>query len=135
MNNFDITNIEDLICDILATKTGCEAYGDRPKAMPHKDSFVVAQVSGSIFDLETYGSCSINVYLFTKDIENLKNSRKLSFLQDKMREALVGELDAEINGTRISLLLEQSPDCMGDIPDDFGYHARVFKYKTIIKSL
>lgn len=128
INDFDITEIESAVKGIVrAAGVSDTVYSNRPKATPSpKDSFVVVSVVGRVDDRAFYGQCKVLIYLFARDVQAFKNGAKLS----KMYKTLV----SGIVGADGKYEFNQTPKTLGDIPDDYGYHARVIELFVTIKS-
>ena len=128
MNNFDITAIEDEVKGILRSlKVSDRIYSNRPKSADTTTDFVVAMVSGEVNDLSAYGECMISIYLFAKDIDYVKNGKKLSAMYQKLREGFPAATER--------LLFDTEWNILGDTPDDFGFHTRMIRIKTTIKAI
>lgn len=128
--NYDITKIEETVrAAVKALNVSSKVYCNRPKAVPESVSdFVVVSVSGPVKDYESFGSCSIGISLFVKDVENIKNSKRLSVMQDKLANGL--------QGTYGNVIIGKHPRVVGDTPDKFGFHARVILFNNVtIKSV
>ena len=126
MNNFDITQIEDSVKNLLRQLDIADAiYDSRPKSAPQTQSFIVAKVSGSVMDMLTYGEFTLGIDLFAKNVRNLKNTAKLSYMYRKLMENLPATYDR--------LVFDNAPTVIGDAEDGFGFHARLINIKTIIK--
>ena len=127
LNDFDITDIEKLVSDkVRELGVSTHVWNNRPKATDDKISdFVVVKVSGGITDRAAYGDCRVLVYLFARDIREMKNSVKLSVMQKKL-EALPLWIEP--------LLINGKPRIIGDTADDFGFHTRILNFKVFIKS-
>ena len=128
MNNFDITDIENTLKGIVREAGVSQTvYSNRPKATPSpKDDFVVVSVVGHVEDRSAYGQCRVLVYLFARDAQAFKNGAKLSMMQSAFKSGLPGFYG--------KYEFEQTPNVLGDIPDDYGYHARVIELFVTIKS-
>lgn len=128
INNFDISDIEKLISDKVRELGVSEnVWNNRPKAADDRIAdFVVVKVSGGISDKAAYGDCRVLVYLFARDIKEMKNSKRLSVMQQKLRELPLWIEPLLING---------KPRVIGDSADDFGYHTRILNFKVFIKSV
>jgi hypothetical protein len=128
MNNFDITAIEDEVIGIVKSLgVSKKVYPNRPKAAEPATDFVVVKMVNGVQDLATYGECIIRIDLFAKDIDNIKNKNKLSIMYQKL-----------VNGFPASsgrLLFDTEWNVMGDVPDDFGFHARMIRIQTTIKAI
>lgn len=127
MNVFDTTELEDTVVEIIR-KIGFSKtiYTARPKAVPtqHLD-YVVVNVSGSVVDHTTYGTCTVKIDLFAKDANHIKNGKKLSYMYKSLME------NFPASSGKYEFTTE--PVLLGDVADDFGYHARLINWKTIIK--
>ena len=128
MNDFDITAVESTIKGIMREAgVSTDVYSNRPKATPApKDNFVVVSVVGRVEDLAAYGTCKVMIYLFARDAQAFKNGAKLS----KMYEAFI----AGLPGFSGRYEFNRTPAVLGDIADDYGYHARVIELLVTIKS-
>ena len=127
--NYDITRIEECVRDIVRSLgVSQNVFCNRPKALPESLSdFVVVKVSGTVFDLATYARCTIRVDLFAKDVNSIKNGKKLSVMYQKLVEGIPSMVD--------KIFLTTSPNIVGDTGDDFGFHARMLQFNnTIIKA-
>lgn len=128
MNNFDITAIEDEVKGILRSlKVSERIYSNRPKSADTATDFVVAMVSGEVNDLSAYGECMISIYLFAKDIDYVKNGKKLSAMYQKVVKGFPASSGR--------LLFDITPQISTDIPDDFGFHRRLIRINTTIKAI
>ena len=128
MNNFDITDIENTLKGIIRESGVSQTvYSNRPKATPTpKEDFVVVSVTGRVDDRSTYGECRVLIYLFARDAQALKNGPKLS----KMHSAFISGSP----GFAGKYEFDRRPSVLGDIADDYGYHARVIELFVNIKS-
>lgn len=127
--NYDITAIEETVRSLVRSLDVSEnVFCNRPKALPESVSdFVVVRVSGTVADLATFARCTIRIDLFTKDVNNIKNGKKLSVMYQK--------LVAGVPSLANKIFLTTSPNIIGDTPDDFGFHARMLQFNnTIIKA-
>lgn len=128
--NYDITTIEEEIRAIVRSlDVSDNVFPNRPKALPESIAdFVVVKLSGTLFDLATFAKCTVRIDLFAKDVNNIKNGKKLSVMYQK--------LVAGIPSASGNILLTTSPNIIGDSPDDFGFHARMLQFNnTIIKAI
>lgn len=128
INNFDISDIEKLISDKIRELGVSEnVWNNRPKATDDRIAdFVVVKVSGGISDKAAYGDCRVLVYLFARDIKEMKNSKRLSVMQQRLRSLPLWIEPLLING---------KPRVIGDTADDFGFHTRILNFKVFIKSV
>ena len=125
-NNFDISEIRKTVMGILKSLgVSKKIYPNRPKAAETSNDFVVVNVD-SIEDMAAYGECVVNISLFAKDIDFVLNDAKLSLMYRKIAEGFPS--------SEGRLLFDTEPNVLGDTPDDYGYHARIIRIKTTIKS-
>lgn len=133
MNNFSISDLETTVQrQVREIFRGDKAgvYSNRPKATrPMEDNFFVVRVADSVIDTLAYGTCTLAIDIFVKDVENLKNNKRLEYLQSKLME----NIPLLIPSDRNEYELENTPRVLGDTPDDYGYHARIITFSTIIK--
>ena len=129
MNNFDITDIEDTLKGIVRRAGVSEnVYSNRPKATTTpKDDFVVVSVVGKVDDRAAFGECKVMIYLFARDAQAFKNRAMLSKMYQAFREGLPGFYGGKYE-------FNQTPSVLGDVADDYGYHARVIELFVNIKS-
>lgn len=126
MNEFDITEIEDAVMDIIRSLgVSKKVYPNRPKSAETSADFVVVRAEG-VDDLAAYGECTVSVDLFAKDIDYVKNRKKLSVMYRRLREGFPSSSGR--------LLFDPEWNILGDTPDDFGFHARMIRIQTTIKS-
>ena len=127
--NYDITAIEENIRSIVRSLgVSDNVFCNRPKAIPDSVAdFVVVKVSGTVYDVATFAKCTIRIDLFAKDVNNIKNGKKLSVMFQKLVNGFPCASD--------KILMTTSPNIAGDTPDDFGFHARMIQFNnTIIKA-
>lgn len=126
MNEFDITEIEDAVMDIIRSLgVSKKVYPNRPKSAETAADFVVVRAEG-VDDLAAYGECTVSVDLFAKDIDYVKNRKKLSVMYRRLREGFPSSSGR--------LIFDPEWNILGDTPDDFGFHARMIRIQTTIKS-
>lgn len=127
MNNFDPTTLENALCDVIRTAgVSSHVFPNRPRSMvADLQDFVVAHVSGPIRDRGAIGDCTFLVSLFARDVKNMKNGKMLSVMQTKLRG-----IPLEF-GQVVIKPFSFTP--VGDVPDDNGYHVRVFNIKAFVK--
>ena len=90
--------------------------------------FIVARVSGPIRPLTGGGNlseCTISISLFSRNVSNMKNSKKLSVMQEKV-EALPLEIENIV-------FKPFSYRVLGDRDDGNGYHFRLINIQAFIK--
>ena len=127
MNNFDQTEIECAIGAALRQLgLSKNVYYNRPRSKDaNLKDFVVCKVVGSIRDYGAFGMCTVAVYLYAQDVANMKNAKKLSLMQGKLKdgiEAQIGNLVLDCKGV----------EPVGDVPDEGGYHLRIIQLKQVI---
>lgn len=128
INNFDITAIEDEVIEIVRNlAVSKKVYPNRPKAADPATDFVVVNTVNGVSDLATYGECIIRIDLFAKDIDNVKNRKKLSAMYNKLVKGFPASSGRLLFNTEWNIL--------GDTPDDFGYHARLIRINTTVKAI
>ena len=126
-NDFDITTIEDAVIEIVRNLgISKKVYANRPKAADPATDFVVVGVDG-INARAAYGECTVSIDLFAKDIDNVKNRKKLSVMYQELRRGFPAASGRMIFDIEWNIL--------GDTPDDFGFHARMIRIQTTIKAI
>lgn len=125
MNNFNITDIEFLFKGLVA-RAGIvdKIYIDRPKSAVPQESFAVVRVTGTVSDLQCYGECEVGVHLFAKDILTEKNGKKLSWMYEKLIDAIPPKAG--------KYLIDTCPFVLPDVSDDYGFHARIVTFNVTI---
>lgn len=127
INDFDISAIEDEIISIIRSLgISKKVYPNRPKIADPSSDFVVVSAINGVEDLSVYGTCAISIDLFAKDLDGIKNNKKLSVMYQKLRKGFPAESGR--------LLFDTEWNILGDTPDDFGFHARLIRVKTTIKA-
>jgi hypothetical protein len=127
-NDFDITKIEDEVIGIVRNLgVSQRVYGNRPKAVEPASDFVVVSTVNGVSDLAAFGKCTVRIDLFAKDIDHIKNRKKLSAMYQKLRKGFPASSGRLIFDTEWNIL--------GDTPDDFGFHARLIRIQTTIKAI
>lgn len=126
MNDFDITDIENAVSAVIRNMgVSAHVWNNRPKATSDDiDDFVVVKVTGGITDKAALGQTRLGIYLFARDVKEMKNSARLSVMQ-KALEPLPLWID--------KYLIDGHPRIVGDSPDDFGFHARIITFRLFIK--
>ena len=127
MNNFDQTQIEKAIAEVVRTLgVSTHVFNNRPRSS-EKDlkDFVVCKVTGSIRDLGAFGTCTVTLHLFVRDVANMKNGDRLSVMQGLIKDGFSGSV-----GSMVLDLKGVEP--IGDTPDGNGYHVRIIQLKQVI---
>ena len=126
MNNFNISTLEEALVKMVKSWSIADAvYTARPKAAPKCDSFVIVSVVNGVTDRKAIGSTYVAIDLFAKDIANFKNGKKLGWMYDRFVELFPASFEGYI--------FETTPNVLGDVADDYGFHARMIHVKTILK--
>ena len=135
MNLFDITEIENLVSTELRKLGFPRVWNNRPKAIDDKvDDFVVVKVSGGVSDKVAFGTTRIAVYLYVRDVLEVKNSKKLSLMHKKLAGLPLWIEPEEPSENGGGLLINGNARVVGDTADDFGFHCRIISYHITIKS-
>ena len=126
MTNYDISDIESAFMSIVKTAgVSSNVYPNRPKSVTKSQDFVVVRLGTAVEDLAAYGTCRVRIFLFARDVENIKNSTKLGMMYD----ALVGNMPAQSG----RYMIDVNPTISPDVADDYGFHARIITFKVTIK--
>ena len=128
MNNFDPTILENALGDaIYALGVSENVFSNRPRSSEKNlADFVVCRVSGPIRDRGAIGECTFSISLFAKDVSNMKNGKKLSVMQGRLKNLPLESGDIVLRPFTFSPL--------GDVSDGNGYHARVINVQAFIKT-
>ena len=127
INDFNISDIEKAIADeVRALGVSTHVWNNRPKATADDiDEFVVVKVTGTLTDWAAFGQCRVSVQLFARDIREMKNSVRLDVMQGALRSIPLW-ID--------KYLIDGHPTYVGDVADDFGFHARIINFRITIKA-
>ena len=128
INDFDITDIEKAFADaIRGLGVSDHVWNNRPKATDDSiNDFAVVKVTGGVTDKSAYGQCRVSLYLFARDVREMKNSAKLSYMQKAFTDGIPMRIGKHI--------ADHTPRYVGDTADDFGFHVRIITFSVIIKS-
>lgn len=128
MNIFDQTEIETSVAQLLRDgNVSKNVYHNRPRSSTTDlTDFVVCKVTGSIDDRYAFGKCTLSIHLFARNIQNMKNGKKLSVMQRRTLASVPRSLN--------DLIIDGTPRILGDTDDGNGYHARIINYKVTIKA-
>lgn len=134
---YDITQIEDAVRNVIVTgAVSGTVYKNRPKSGPQVDDFVVVEVMENVDNQRAYGETSIGVQLFSRDVNNLKNDKKLSVMYDKVLDCMPAEIVVkDSNQVVIASYLIDEPIILPDAPDGFGFHARIMNFPLTLKNV
>ena len=136
-NGFYVTLVEQVFKQMLI-KSGASSnvYTNRPKSLSESvNDFVVVSMQGSLEDMSAYGECTVNVSLFARDAAGFKNGNKLNAMQYKA----TGQIPISVTvlnkaGLPVhEYIITQTPDIVGDAPDDYGFHCRMILFQTTLK--
>ncbi|MBO7323412.1 MAG: hypothetical protein J6U51_07510 [Bacteroidales bacterium] len=128
MNNFDTTDIEQAFGQAMEDAGVTSLIlNNRPKAKLQTADFAVVRVGYDVTDLAAYGTCSVRIALYARDVDNLKNGVKLGVMYDK----LIAGMPMEIG----RYLVDPNPIISPDIADDYGFHARIVTFRITIKAV
>jgi hypothetical protein len=128
LNDFDITDVEKAFADaIRELGVSTHVWNNRPKVVDDSISeFAVVKVTGGISDKNAFGQCRVALYLYARDIKEMKNSARLSVMQKTFTDGIPMRLGMYI--------ADHTPRYVGDSADDFGFHCRIISFSVIIKS-
>lgn len=128
INDFDITDIEKAFADaIRGLGVSDHVWNNRPKATDDSiNDFAVVKVTGGVTDKYAYGQCRVSLQLFARDVREMKNSAKLSYMQKAFTDGIPMRIGKYI--------ADHTPRYVGDTADDFGFHVRIISFSVIIKS-
>lgn len=128
INDFDITDIEKAFADaIRGLGVSDHVWNNRPKATDDSiNDFAVVKVTGGVTDKYAYGQCRVSLQLFARDVREMKNSAKLSYMQKAFTDGIPMRIGKYI--------ADHTPRYVGDTADDFGFHVRIITFSVIIKS-
>lgn len=126
MKSYDISTLENVLRGIIRdANVSTTVYLNRPKAtVGAKDEFVVVDVNGSLEDKNVYGRGTVYVYFFARDVQEEKNWKRLSLMYERFIAAM------PLRSGRY--IFDENPTLIGDVPDDYGFHARVLRMKVSI---
>lgn len=129
MNNFDITDIENAVVnEIRSLGVSDHIWKNRPKAVSDDiDDFVVVKVTGGVSDKAAFGQCRVAIYLFSKDIMEMTNDKRLAVMQKEITDGIRMRFDKYIADDKFRYV--------GDTADDFGFHCRIISFSVIIKTI
>lgn len=125
--NLDQSMIEAKLVEIIKGAGISENIfsGQRPETVDEKmNDFVVAKVTGRIYDMQAYGDTVCSIDLYARNIRGLKNGKRLSAMYKKLNNILPLTDDFLMLGQATSL---------ADASDGFGFTVRMINIKTIIK--
>ncbi len=140
MSIYDQTPIETAICDAIRNAgVSKNVWPNRPRSSQENlGEFVVARVSGPIRPLVADGKlaeCTISIALFSRNVQNMKNSKKLSVMQGKV-ESLPLRKDVTFGESQTGKIIFKpfSYRVLGDKDDENGYHFRLLNIQAFIQN-
>lgn len=129
--NYDIQKIEKALADIIrAANVSANVFeGQRPSLSDTMNDFIVVSVPSAINDRAAYGSCTVRIEIFVKNIAptGLKNSIKFSNILTK--------LNALFPITHNTYLFDWYPTIIPLGNDGYGYHVQAVNINTTIKTI
>lgn len=129
--NYDIQKIEKALADIIRTaNVSANVFeGQRPSLSDTMNDFIVVSVPSSINDRAAYGSCTVRIEIFVKNITatGLKNSIKFSNIFTK--------LNALFPIAHNTYLFDWYPTVIPLGNDGYGYHVQAVNINTTIKTI
>lgn len=127
MKNYDITDLETAFRGFVINGGVTDTvYDARPKAAVQAQDFAVVMMTGRLEDMATYGECEMGVHLFARDLQAMKNGKRLKVMQS----ALMGAVPAETE----DYVIDIHPFILPDVADDYGFHARIITFSVTIKN-
>lgn len=128
LNNFDTTDIEMAFgTAVIDAGVTPRVFNNRPKAKVQSPDFAVVRVGYDVTDLAAYGTCSVRIALYARDVDNEKNGIKLGVMYDKLLAGMPMETGR--------YLVDPNPVISPDIADDYGFHARIVTFRITIKAV
>lgn len=133
---YDITRLEDAVRNIIiAGAVSSTVYKNRPKSGPQVDDFVVVEVMEDVVDRRAMGETSIGVQLFSRDLDNLKNDKRLSVMYGKVLDCMPEQIDVKEDNVVVASYIVDEPLLLPDAPDNFGFHARIMNFPLTLKNV
>ena len=127
MKNYDITDLETAFRGFVINGGVTDTvYDARPKATVQAQDFAVVMMTGRLEDLATYGECEMGVHLFARDLQAMKNGKRLKVMQTALMEAVPAETE--------DYVIDIHPFILPDVADDYGFHARIITFSVTIKN-
>lgn len=135
--HYDITLLEDAVRGIIITgAVSSTVYKNRPKSGPQVNDFVVVEVMENVIDRRAFADTSIGVEFFSRDVNNLKNDKRLSVMYGKVLDCMPEQIDVkDSNQNVIASYLVDEPVVLPDAPDNFGFHARIMNFSLTLKNV
>jgi len=127
MTNYDVTDLESAFIGFVKSGGVTDTvYDARPKATVSAQDFAVVRMTGRLEDLATYGECEMGVHLFARDLQAMKNGKRLKVMQSALMEAVPAETE--------DYVIDIHPFILPDVADDYGFHARIITFSVTIKN-
>ena len=127
MTNYDITDLEAAFKGfVISGGVTDTVYDARPKAAAPAQDFAVVRMTGSLKDMATYGECEMGVHLFARDLQAMKNGKRLKVMQSALMAAVPAETE--------DYVIDIDPFILPDVADDYGFHERIITFSVTIKN-
>ena len=127
MKNYDVTDLEAAFKGfVLNGGVTDTVYDARPKATVAAQDFAVVRMTGKLEDMATYGETEMGVHLFARDLQAMKNTKRLKVMQSALMSAVPAETD--------DYVIDIHPFVLPDVADDYGFHARIITFSVTIKN-
>lgn len=127
-NDYSITDIETAVSDaVYGLGVSRNVFTNRPRSSDRDLSdFVVCKVAGRVRDRGALGEATIAIYIYVRDVQNMKNGKRLSVMTDTIKKGLPYEIGRLV--FKPYSLSERE-----DEQDKFGYHVRTITIDMFIK--
>lgn len=125
---FDITALETAVGDaIYAAGVSQNVFHNIPRSSTRDlAEYIVVKIRGQVRDRGAIGNCTFSIGVFAKDVSNMKNGRRLSYLERRLRANLPYEIG--------NIVFQPYSYFVGaDSPEDGGYHSRYISINAFIK--
>lgn len=127
MTDYDVTSLEEVFKGfVINGGVTTTVYDARPKATVKAQDFAVVRMTGKLEDMATYGETEMGVHLFARDLQAMKNGKRLKVMQSALMEAVPAETE--------DYYIDIHPFILPDVADDYGFHARIITFNVTIKN-
>lgn len=127
MKNYDVTDLEAAFKGFVINGGVTDTvYDARPKATVSAQDFAVVRMTGKLEDMATYGETEMGVHLFARDLQAMKNTKRLKVMQSALMSAVPAETE--------DYVIDIHPFVLPDVADDYGFHARIITFSVTIKN-
>ena len=127
MKNYDVTDLEAAFKGFVINGGVTDTvYDARPKATVSAQDFAVVRMTGKLEDMATYGETEMGVHLFARDLQAMKNTKRLKVMQAALMNAVPAETE--------DYVIDIHPFVLPDVADDYGFHARIITFSITIKN-